>query len=77
MSLFSSPFAPIEAPLAALPSSACITPQSMVKPPPLGPRAPNPKQMASEKVPQQDRYAYAVQQPAEVWGQDSLRYDIM
>mgnify|MGYP006290017367 CR=1 FL=1 len=77
MSLYPNPWAPKGPSLGAVPSVTAITPQSLNTPPPVGPRAPDPRDQIGQVVPCPDKYLYAIQQPAEVYGQDSLRYDIM
>lgn len=76
MSLFPNPWAPTGPSAGAEPSVKSITPQSLKAPPPVGPRAPDPRQQIGEVVPCPDKYLYATQAPAESYGQDSLRYDI-
>lgn len=77
MSLYPNPWAPTGPSAGAQPSVAAITPQSQKAPPPIGPRAPPPSQQIGEIVPCPDKYLYSIQAPAESYGQDSLRLDIM
>ena len=77
MSLYPNPWAPTAPAPGAEPTIKAITPQSITKPPVVGPRAPDPRQQPGEIVPCPDKYLFSIQRPAESWGQDSLRYDIM
>lgn len=76
MSLYPNPWAPTGPAAGAEPSVKAITPQSLKAPPPVGPRAPDPRQQPGEIVPNPDKYLYSIQEPAQPYGQDSLRYDI-